>query len=100
MRNPSLSALAVAATLALAACGGRGNDARDPSTNQPLDDTLAAKQNVVSDTAVTAQPITPAGDSSARAHGGTGPTGVAQGASTGTSAAGQNAASGDSTGKH
>jgi hypothetical protein len=95
----SLSALALAAAVSASACGGRGNDGRNPSDNQVVD-TLAAKQPVSSDTAVTQNPIDPAGDSSARAHGGTGATGVTQGASTGTSAAGQAAASGDSTGKH
>jgi hypothetical protein len=92
--------MATAAVLALAACGGRENDARNPANNQPIGDTLAAKQPGASDTAVVPQPPSAMGDSSARAHGGTGATGVTQGASTGTSEAGTRAASGDSTGKH
>ena len=91
---------AAAMAIVLAACGGRGSDARNQTTGQPLDDTLAAKQPISSDTAVSQAPPTAQGDSSAKAHGGTGPTGAMQGGPTGTGPEGMRAATGDSTGKH
>ena len=93
-------AAVLAASLAAGACGGRANDNRNQTTGNPQDDTLAAQKPQTSDTAAAGNLTGPMGDSSARAHGGTGPTGVQQGGPTGTSPAGVNASSGDSTGKH
>lgn len=89
-----------AMAIALAACGGRASDARNSTNNQPIGDTLAAKQPISSDTAVIQNPPSAQGDSSAKAHGGTGPTGSMQGGPTGTGPEGMRAATGDSTGKH
>jgi hypothetical protein len=95
-----LTAATLVVALAAGACGGRANDNRSPSTGQPQDDTLAAQKPQSSDTAAAGAMTGPMGDSSAKAHGGTGPTGNQQGGPTGTSPAGTRAASGDSTGKH
>jgi hypothetical protein len=100
MRSRIALIAALAAALAAGACGGRGSDNRNQATGQPQDDTLAAQKPQSSDTAAAGNLTGPMGDSTAKAHGGTGPTGAQQGGPTGTSAAGVTAASGDSTGKH
>lgn len=100
LRNAATLAALLVLPLATAACGGKANDARNPGDNTPIiGEPMAPSQAVSSDTAVSANPPSALGDSSARARGGTGVTGPTQGASVGGSAAATRASSGDSSGR-